>query len=343
MQPHHEQFQVIQSMLAAGHRSVHLERHSLLLIGGVGGFLSVVTEWVITDDRFPEVGQRGAALLVWLAFWLGGMALLEFRLTRRSRARRAETLPFAQAQVTRAWWMLLSVGALGSFAMSFYGGGGMIYALWTVLLGLGIYFYGLFSRPLIEWIGLATILLGVAGLAAGLPYGTTRWLNASCFAVGMPLAGWLNARLGEAGLARRAAALAFWLAVVTIPPLLATQYGHTEAPTHAPTERVRGTGDEVLRLEAGRRVPLRVDLESPILGVAPDAGLDMTLSQPVEIALHDGKPDGRYRIGHGDWHEIRDGILRLSIDRIAPRLHGGMPEVRAHAVFDGAEFRGNAP
>ena len=31
-----QQFQAIQSMLAAGHRSVRLERHSLFLLGGVG-------------------------------------------------------------------------------------------------------------------------------------------------------------------------------------------------------------------------------------------------------------------------------------------------------------------
>lgn len=343
MSPHQQQFLAIQSMLAAGHRSVHLERHTLLLLGGVGGFLSVVTEWVITAERFPEVGQRGIALLAWLAFWLGGMALVEYALTKRARASRAETLPFAQAQVTRAWWMLLSVGTLGSFAMFFYGGGGMIYALWTVLLGLGIYFYGLFSRPLIEWIGLATIMLGVAGLAAGLPYGTTRWLNASCFAVGMPLAGWLSARLGEAGLTRRTAALAVWLAVVATPPLLTVRYADTEAPLAVPAARVAGAGEEVLRLEAGARVPLRVDLDSPILGIPPEAGLDMTLTQPVEIALRDGKPDGRYRIGNGVWREIHDGVLHLSIDRFTPRLDGDAPEVRAHAVFDGAEFKGNAP
>src|SRR4030066_793758 len=115
----HEQFQAIQTMLAAGHRCVHLERHSLLLLGGVGGFLSVVTEWVIPDTRFPDVAERGLALLAWLAFWLGGMSLLDYSLTRSARQRRAETLPFAQAQITRAWWMLLSVGCLGSFAMFF--------------------------------------------------------------------------------------------------------------------------------------------------------------------------------------------------------------------------------
>lgn len=336
--PHHEQFQAIQSMLAAGHRSVHLERHSLLLIGGVGGFLSVVTEWILTDERFPDIAQRGMALLAWLTFWLGGMALVEHRLTKRARARRAETLPFAQAQITRAWWMLLSVGCLGSFAMFFYGGGGMLYALWTVLLGLGIYFFGLFSRPLIEWIGLATLLLGVAGLASGLPYGATRWLTASCFAIGMPLAGWLNARVADAGLPRRLLALVVWLVLVVTPPLLVARYAVTTPPGAD-----AAAGEQVFRLEAGARVPLRVDLESPILSIPPRAGLEMTLSQPVEVVLRDGKPDGRYRIGDGDWHEIHDGILRLSIDRLTPQLDAGQPEVRAHARFDGAEFKGNTP
>lgn len=320
-----QQFQAIQSMLVAGHRSVHLERHTLLLIGGVGGFLSVATEWVITSERFPSVEQRGLGLLIWLALWLGAMAGLEHHLTRRARARRDETLPFAQAQVTRAWWMLLSVGALGSFAMVFHGGGGMVYALWTVLLGLGIYFYGLFSRPLIEWIGLAAILLGVAGLAAGLPYGATRWINASCFAIGMPLAGWLNARKGETDLMDRAATLVFWLAVVVTPPLL-VQRLHGAAPP--------GTEEQVLHLPAGATIPLRVDLEGELLRISPRAGLNMTLTQPVDVALNQGQPEGRYRIGDTPWRHIQDGVLRLRIDRITPRLEDDAAEVRLHAEFE---------
>lgn len=345
MNSHQQQFQAIQSMLAAGHRCVHLERHTLLLLGGVGGFLSLATQWVITDSRFPEVGQRGLALLAWLAFWLGGVSLLDHWLTRRARARRAETLPFAQAQVTRAWWMLLSVGCLASFAMFFYGGGSMIYALWTVLLGLGVYFFGLFSRPLIEWIGLATILLGVAGLAAGLPYAANHWLNASCFAIGLPLAGWLNARLGEAGPARRLPALAAWLVLVVAPPLLVVRYAEIEAPSAAavPAAAILGRGEEVLRLEAGTPVPLRVDMDSALIAIPPQAGLDFTLLQPMDIALRDGKPDGRYRIGEGAWHSVRDGVLRLSIDRVSPGMASGLPEVRLHGRLERTDIQGTQP
>lgn len=345
MSPHLQQFQAIQSMLAAGHRSVHLERHTLLLLGGVGGFLSVVTEWVITDTLFPDLAERATALLVWLALWLGAVSLLEYRLTRQARARRAETLPFAQAQITRAWWMLLSVGCLGSFAMFFYGGGAMVYALWIVLLGLGVYLFGLFSRPLIEWIGLATILLGVAGLAAGLPYGATRWLAASAFALGLPLAGWLSARVDDAGLVRRLLALAAWLAVVVTPPLLIAPHSAPAAPAAVPvvSGSAIGPGEQVLRLAPGTPVALRVDMDSPLLVVAPEAELAMTLSVPLEVALHDGAPDGRYRLGAGPWHEIHDGILQLRIDRLSPRLEDGRPVVRAHARFDSAEFQGDTP
>jgi len=341
MNPHHQQFESIQSMLAAGHRSVHLERHSLLLLGGVGGFLSVATEWVITDTRFPGTAERGLALLVWLAAWLGGMSLLEYWLTRRARARRAETLPFAQAQITRAWWMLLSVGCLGSFAMHFYGGGAMIYALWTVLLGLGVYLFGLFSRQLIEWIGLATILLGVLGLV-GLSYGATRWLTASAFAIGLPLAGWLSVRVDDAGSMRRLLALIVWLAVVVTPPLLVSRFSIMPVPAATPIalNSAVGAGEQVLRLEAGARVPLRVDMKSPLLSVPTEAELAMTLNVPMEVALHDGKPDGRYRIGAGPWRDIHDGILQLRIDRLSPRLEEGQPVVRAHAEFGGAAFEG---
>jgi drug/metabolite transporter (DMT)-like permease len=338
-----DRLQDIRSMLAAGHRCVHLERSTLLLLGGVGGFLSVVTEWVITDTRFPDLGTRGVALLVWLAFWLGGVSLLEYRLTCRARERRAETLPFAQAQVTRAWWMLLSVGCLGSFAMFFYGGGSMIYTLWTVLLGLGVYFFGLFSRPLIEWIGLATILLGVAALAAGLPYGGTRWLAASAFALGLPLAGWLNSRVGDAGIHHRTLALGLWLVLVVTPALLMARSAHTPSPAAAPLAlgaQALGTGEQVLRLEAGTPIPLRLDLDSAFLRAPSHAELAMTLTMPMEVVLSDGEPDGRYRFGNGQWRDIRDGVLSLHIDRLRGRLEDGLPVVRAHARVDSQDFAG---
>lgn len=328
------QLQSIHAMLAAGHRSVRLERHSLLLIGAVGGFLSAVSEWVITTERFPDTEQRGLALLLWLTFWLGGVSLLDHWLTHRARHRRAETLPFAQAQMNRAWWMLLAMGCLGSFAMTFHGGGNMVYALWTVLLGLGIYLYGLFSRRLIEWIGLATILLGVTGLTAGLHYDTTRWLNASCFALGMPLAGWLGARFPRDDFLPRSLALLIWIAVVSAPPLALGHPTLVDAPEGsviAPDSPQAADGIRIVHLPAGSAIALVVDMDSPILRIDPRAELTMTLSSPLDVVLEDGLPEGRYRIADGPWHDARQRRMRLRIQRVQKRLENGRPLVRVEA------------
>jgi hypothetical protein len=325
MNPHVEQLQSIQAMLAAGHRCVELERHSLLLWGGVGGGLCVFTDLVINGDSFPDNTHRAIALLIWLALWLGGMSWLDHHLTRKARRARAETLPFAQAQVTRAWWMLLAIGTLATFAMFFHGGGLMVYALWTVLLGLGMFVFGLFSRPLVEWIGLATILLGIVGLAAGLPFVTARWLTASVFAVGLPLAGWLAARSDASSLLQRIVHVGLWLVAVIVPALAAAHLLPSAAPPTADTA--------TLKIPAGSTVPLHVDMDSPLLAIAPTDALTMRVMRDTEVALTDGQPDGRYRFDGGDWHSVKDGILTLRIDRIRPQVTDSKPEVRMHGNF----------
>lgn len=325
MSAHLERLQTIEAMLAAGHRCVELERHSLLLWGGVGGGLCAFTDLVINGDTFPDNTQRAIALLLWLAFWLGGMSWLDHRLTQKARLAREETLPFAQAQVTRAWWMLLAIGTLATFAMFFHGGGIMIYALWTVLLGLGMFVFGLFSRPLVEWIGLATILLGIAGLAAGLPFVTARWLTASVFAVGLPLAGWLAARSDSGGRMQRIAYVSLWLAAVIVPALAVARY--------LPSASTPLPGTATLKIPAGGTVPLHVDMDSTLLAIAPNDALVMRVTRDTEVALTDGQPDGRYRFDGGDWHSVKDGILTLRIDRIAPKVANGTPEVRMHGNF----------
>jgi hypothetical protein len=322
---HLERMQSIQAMLAAGHRCVELERHSLLLWGLVGGGLCACTDLVINSDTFPDPTQRAVAILVWLAAWLGGMSWLDHHLTHKARANRAETMPFAQAQVTRAWWMLLALGTLATFAMFFHGGGIMIYALWTVLLGLGIFVFGLFSRPLIEWIGLATILLGATGLAAGLAFDTARWLAASTFAIGLPAAGWLAARSDEHRPVQRALYVVAWLTVVIAPVFASARYAATAA---AP-----GPDTVTLKVPAGRVVPLYLDLDSPLLAISAGDAMPMRLIRDAELTLTNGQPDGRYRFGDGSWHSTKEGVLALRIDRIRVEVTAGKPEVRMHSNF----------
>jgi drug/metabolite transporter (DMT)-like permease len=328
------QLEAIQSMLTAGHRSVHLETHTLMLWGLGGGAIVAFSEYVLTHEHFPSVTQRAFALLLWLGFWLGGIAWFDHRLTHASRVERGETLPFVQAQINRAWWMLLILGTLGSFAMFFFGGGTMIYAMWTVLLGLGIYLFGLFSRPLIEWIGLATLLLGVAGLAAGVPFQATHWLAASCFAVGLPLAGLMSRRFADRAVFRRALALLIWLCLVCVPALLLFKWEGgrpvPEAPHIGVADLAAMVSDQpvVLELPAGTVVPMKVDMTSPLLAMDVNAPMEIRLTRPLQVLLDKGQPEGRYRVGEGDWHGIRDGVLQLRISAITPQIETGKPTVR---------------
>lgn len=325
MQTHLERMESIQAMLAAGRRCVELERHSLLLWGLVGGGLCGFTDQIINADTFPDNAQRAVAVFVWLAVWLGGMSWLDHRLTRTVRRARGETLPFAQAQVTRAWWMLLALGTLATFAMFFHGGGIMVYALWTVLLGLGIFVFGLFSRPLIEWIGLAAIVLGATGLAAGVPMNTARWLTASTFAIGLPFAGWLTARTDDRCIVQRILAVIAWLIAVSAPALVAARF-IPAAALSLPTE-------PTLNLSAGAVVPLYIDMESSLIDISPTTPLPVRVTRATEIALTGGQPDGRYRFDGGRWLTIKEGILMLRIDRVQPKITVGKPEIRMHGNF----------
>ena len=311
----------IRAMLTSGHRCVRLERHTLLIWGLVGGLLCAFTDLVITRSRFPDLDDRALALFVWLLSWMGAAAGVDHVLTRRRRTARDETLPFVQAQITRAWWMLFFMGILGSVAMFFYGGGHMVYAFWTVLLGLGIYFFGLFSRPIIEWIGIATLLVGSAGLAAHLGMGTTKWLAADAFAIGLPLAGWMVERNVGERFRGRTTALFGWLALVSAPALF---LGGRAAP-------VPGADVSVLSLRPGTGVLLKMDLDSDLLAARPAAGLSFTLQEPLEIAMKDGIPEGRFRVDGGRWLSVRDGVLGLRISDLDPRIENGIAVVHAAA------------
>jgi hypothetical protein len=67
--------------------------------------------------------------------------------------------------------------------------------------------------------------------------------------------------------------------------------------------------------------------------VAHTAALPMTLTRSVEVAMKDGKPDGRFRFAGGDWAQIHDGVLQLRITHFNPQLEDGRPVVRADARF----------
>ena len=234
--------------------------------------------------------------------------------------------------------MLFGLGILGTVATFFFGGSLMIYPLWIVLLGMGIYLFGLFSRALIEWIGIATLLLGIAALAAGLSNADMRWLAASCFAIGLPLAGTLSLATDGRPLATRLAALGLWLIAVVLGALLLAPMLNLGAspPGVAPVPIAAfrpAAGTQVLLLPAGTVAHIRLDLDSPLLAAGATASLPITVSQPMLLSTRDGQPDGAYQLPGQAWHSLDEGLLRLRIDRLRVALQGQSAELQVHAAF----------
>ena len=289
------QLDAIHSMLAAGHRSIRLQRHSLLLWGITGGVLCLATEHVITPERFPGLLERAVAVLLFLGIVLSGVALADFWYTRHRIEAREESLPFVQAQLTKVWWLLIGMGVLFTFATAFFGGGQMVFVIWLVLFGLGIYVHGLFSEQILEWAGVMMILLGIGALALSAPYTATQWLAASAFGLGMPLLGAMLDRGASKSAWTRAGQSALWLAIVLAPAALAYQWRQSrQQPPQAAT---------IVTFPAGTRIPLNIRVGGNIVQGDADLAVPLTLARPIDVVLLDGKPTGMFRVADGPWKQ----------------------------------------
>lgn len=304
------QLDAIQAMLAAGHRSIRMPKFSLMLWGIAGGILCLATDHIITQERFPDHTQRAIALLLFLGIVLSGVAIADYHYTRFRVRAQDESLPFAQTQVTKVWWLLISAGVLFTFGTSFMGGGRMTFGIWIVLFGLGLYIHGLFSEQIVEWVGVLMILLGSGALVFNLPYPATQWLAASIFAVGMPVLTLLIDRSKNISVFVRVAQTVLWLAVVLVAALAANQWRNsapftlgTTLPLQQFTRQKEILPTQIVSLPAGTIIPLKVHVKSNVFADNADIVVPFTLSKPLEISLNHGKPDGLFRVADGPWRK----------------------------------------
>lgn len=325
-----EQIEAIHAMMASGHRSVHMERHTLILWGLTVAGLILVATAIFTPARFPVTWIRAVATTGFISTVLAAVAYLDFYLLRRSRERRAESISFVQVQMTKVWWLLVGLIVLINLAMHFFGGGYMFYSLVLILTGLALYIHGLFSKQMLTLAGVMMILLGLVSASLRLPFPLIEWLTIFCFALGWPLLGMtLNLPgLNQSWKYRLLFSLG-WLALVTLPAMAIYRVKALDViPNAMPTPlaqylqqgRQMGTSEQVVTLAAGSTVPLRVELTGDVLEGLNVATLPMLLSQQIDIALTDGKPDGRFRVGQGRWkkykynYRIRDFSLTSTLD-----------------------------
>lgn len=338
------QLEAIHAMLATGHRSIRMDRHTLIIWGLAGALLCVVADILITPERFPEHWQQAVATLALLSGVLLAAGFLDFNLTRRLRRLRDETLPFVQRQVYKVWCLLVAMGVLLTFGMEFFGGGYMVYGAWLVLIGIGLYIHGLFSEAVLEWGGLLVILFGVAALAVGLPYQAMRWLTVSTLGLGLPMFALALHPAGPRRLAARLSQVLVWVVVVLGTAAAIYRWIDGDRAPDGPTtslaafrQQTEVPAQQIVSLPAGTRVPLQVDIKGNVVQPVQDASLPLTLAVPLDVVLVDGKPDGRFRVGNGPWRTQLHG-LQLRVDKLAATLttsRGPATEINVQFAIDG--------
>jgi len=326
-----QQLTAIHSMLSAGHRNLRVERHSLVLWGLTGGLLFLLSETILTPDDLPVLEQRAVAWLLLLVACLGGVGLVDWQLTRRAKQSRDEAWSFIHRQVQKVLWLLLALATLLTFAMFFFGGGYMLCAAWLVLLGIGFYIHGLFSEELLEWVGALIILIGIGSLAARLSFDAMRWIAAAVFGLGLPLLAGMLDRGRHRSPFYRLGQVLVWLFAVLILPLWgqhrAAGRGIADGPVISLAAfRQLGDlgGERIVALPAGTVVPVAVELGGDIFagraaGTKPEAVLPLTLAEPVEVLMVDGRLTGDTRLPGGPWQLARE-VRWISIPWIKAEL-----------------------
>jgi hypothetical protein len=310
-----ESIAAIHAMMASGHRSVRMERHTLVLWGLAAAFLILVVNALFTPERFPVVWQRAAYANLFIAAVLTGVGVWDFRLTRRARRMRDETLSFVQLQVTKLWWLLIGLIVALNVGMNFFGGGYMFYGLVLAIMGLAFYVHGLFSEQMLSWIGVMLIAMGLGCIALKLPIPVMEWLAVFVFGFGFPALGFvLDHSPLHRTLPRRCGLAALWLSLVIAPTALAYQFDRDTATPAWPVIPLdqflnespsMAKREQVVRLPAGTVIPVHIELTSDVLEGMNAVTVPIRLSHPLEIAIRREKPDGRFRLDSDDWKKAR--------------------------------------
>jgi hypothetical protein len=311
------QLDAIHAMLAAGHRNLRIERHTLLLWGIPAGLLFAVSEVILTPAQFPDLTQRALAWLALLVAVLVTIATVDWFWTRKIKATRDEAWSLIHRQVLKVLWLMMGLATLTTFAMFFYGGGYMLCAVWLVFLGISLFVHGLFSEELLEWAGLLSILIGITSLFAQLPFETMRWVAAAVFGFGLPLLALMLDRGRHRPALFRLAQMLVWLsAVLILPVALEQRLHHRELPDTVAiplADYLAGkpapAGEMAVALPAGTRIPVEIELGGDLFaGTGENPVLPLTLNQPIELLLRDGQLTGDARFPGEAWqpsHQVR--------------------------------------
>lgn len=335
------QLQAIRAMMASGHRSVRMERHTLIGWGLAAAALILAVPRTFTPERFAEDWQRAFASTAFIAIVLALVGIWDFRRTRHVRRNRDETISFVQLQVTKVWWLVVGLIVVINLGMQFFGGGYLFYGITLALMGLAFYVHGLFSQQMLTWIGALLLLIGLISVALRLPVTLIEWLAVFVFGLGLPVLGLLLDHIGNLGRPGRALLTMGWLVLVGLPAVGIHTWERQVATPDGPalplaTFRDQGGGDggvSVVRLPAGTTVPVQIKWTGSLVD-AEETSVPVRLARPVELVLADGEPDGRFRVGEEPWRLNRYDLRIRARDLDATLTPGAGPVVSLKISVD---------
>ncbi len=255
----------------------------------------------------------------------------DYRLTKRRQRQRNESLSFIQRQITKIWWLLISLIVVIHIGASFFGDLHLFYGIAIVITGLAVFINGLFSRQSLDWAGVLLIVIGLTLLAASLPLSTQEWITVSVFGIGLPTLSFVLDRTAfNRSLLSQTGYAALWLTVVLVPVAAANQWvDRVIAPTGAAVDLdqflqsdTNRTGEWVVSVPAGTEIPTRLTLTGEAIQPINTPGPSFRLAKKVDLIFVDGQPDGRFRIGDDEW-KLRRLHSRVQLQRLSPVIEDG--------------------
>lgn len=336
--PASEQMESIRAMMAAGHQSVRMERHTLLLWGIAAALLILFVDVLFSPETFPLRWQRTLGSTSFITVILVAIGVWDFKLTRQRRCARDETISFVQAQVTKVWWLLIGLIVVINVGMNFFGGGFLFYGLLLGIMGIAFYVQGLFSQQMLSWIGILLLAMGFFMVALGVPLVMQKWMTASVFGLSLPLLAYvIDKPAVHQGFNRRLGVSAAWLLLALLPTMILAQWDKANIPqgqrltlNEYSGQKLKKEGELVVQLPAGTPVPVHLVLKGNLIDDYKTVTIPILLSRPVELALTEGELDGRYRIDEGKWVKRRSAFF-LRAEKVEARLE---PESGFSVLFD---------
>lgn len=321
------QLQAIHAMLSDGHKSICFETHTFLFWGVTAAFLILVVPELFSEHRFPESSQRMLFQNIFISVLLFATGVLDYHWTRKKRNASGKSLSFVQQQITKLWWMLVALVVVINIGMNIYGGGYLFYGITLILIGIGIYVHGLFSRQMLRWGGGLMIVLGLSLLGSSLNIDIQKWVAASAFGIGLPALAMMVNRTPETTLRREFIQSMIWFALVLTPTMIAVtlfdQSDFDNLPQISYQEYRANSLHQsdhsplLVKLPTGMRIPLNVHIQGDALEQVGTTTIEMKTTQPVSVIVDAGEVQNQLRIGDGRWksaysYRVRDWKVKGS-------------------------------